>query len=146
MVVVTGGAAMNAAESGLRVHDVASNIHIGRAAVRLVLTHSLMARRSLRGSSRPGFVSRLFGAVGDAMTAPLKAFAAKWRPDVVVHEPWAAAGSALGVPSVVHDRALFDGLELTAAIGARMTASVVSPATVLRTAPAVSPGSPAVIR
>lgn len=59
-------------------------------------------------------MSRLFGTVGDAMTAPLRALAERWRPDVVVHEPLAAAGSALGVPAIVHDVSLFDGLDLTA--------------------------------
>ena len=89
----------------------------------------------MRGSGRLDFVSRMFGKVGDAMTGPLQAFARQWKPDVVLHEPLAAAGSALGVPSIVHDVSLFDGLELTAAVGARMKAEVRSPATVLRTAP-----------
>ncbi|MFD4672067.1 nucleotide disphospho-sugar-binding domain-containing protein [Lentzea sp. NPDC058450] len=137
VVVATGGEALRVADSGLPVEDVVpANVRFGPIALRIMLTHPLVAKRELRGSGRLDFVSRLFGAVGDAMTAPLRALADRWRPDVVVHEPLAAAGSALGVPSVVHDVSLFDGLELTAAVGARMKAEVRSPATVLRTAPA----------
>ncbi|MEU7479142.1 nucleotide disphospho-sugar-binding domain-containing protein [Lentzea sp. NPDC042327] len=137
VVVATGGEALKAAESGLPVEDVVpAGVHFGRIAARIVVTHPLVARRELRGSGELGFVSRLFGAVGNAMTAPLRELAARWRPDVVLHEPLAAAGSALGVPSVVQDVSLFDGLRLTAAVSARMDAETRSPATVLRTAPA----------
>ena len=137
VVVATGGEALRVGESGLRVEDVVPpSVRFGPIALRIMLTHPLVAKREMRGSGRLDFVSRLFGRVGDAMTAPLREFAGGWRPDVVVHEPLAAAGSALGVPSVVHDVSLFDGLELTAAVGARMKAEVRSPARVLRTAPA----------
>ncbi|SER92702.1 glycosyltransferase [Lentzea albida] len=136
VVVATGGEALRVGESGLRVEDVVpSSVRFGPIAVRIMLAHPLVAKREMRGSGRLDFVSRLFSRVGDAMTGPLREFAEGWRPDVVVHEPLAAAGSALGVPSVVHDVSLFDGLELTAAVGARMKAGVRSPTTVLRTAP-----------
>ncbi|GHH46642.1 glycosyl transferase [Lentzea cavernae] len=137
VVVATGGEALRVRDSGLRVEDVVpSSVRFGPIAMRIMLTHPLVARREMRGSGRLDFVSRLFGAVGDAMTAPLRVLAESWRPDVAVHEPLAAAGSALGVPSIVQDVSLFDGLELTAAVGARMKAGVRSPSTVLRTAPA----------
>ncbi|MFD4641023.1 nucleotide disphospho-sugar-binding domain-containing protein [Lentzea sp. NPDC058436] len=136
VVVATGGEALRVRDSGLRVEDVVgSKVRFGPIALRIMLRHPLVARREMRGSGRLDFVSRLFGAVGDAMTRPLRAFAESWRPDVVVHEPLAAAGSALGVPSIIHDVSLFDGLDLTAAVGARMKAAVRSPTTVLRTAP-----------
>jgi UDP-N-acetylglucosamine:LPS N-acetylglucosamine transferase len=136
VVVATGGEALRVRDSGLHVEDVVpANVRFGPIALRIVVTHPLVARRELRGSGRLDFVSRMFAAVGNAMTAPLRALAARWRPDVVVHEPLAVAGSALGVPSIVHDVSLFDGLELTRAVGDRMKAEVRSPATVLRTAP-----------
>ncbi|MEV6239847.1 nucleotide disphospho-sugar-binding domain-containing protein [Lentzea sp. NPDC051838] len=136
VVVATGGEALRVHDSGLHVEDVVpANVRFGPIALRIMVTHPLVAKREMRGSGRLDFVSRLFGTVGDAMTKPLQALASKWKPDVVVHEPLAAAGSALGVPSIVHDVSLFDGLELTAAVGARMKAEVRSPATVLRTAP-----------
>jgi UDP:flavonoid glycosyltransferase YjiC (YdhE family) len=136
VVVATGGEALRVRDSGLPVEDVVpADVRFGPIALRIMLTHPLVARREMRGSGRLDFVSRLFGTVGDAMTGPLQALAARWLPDVVVHEPLAAAGSALGVPSIVHDVSLFDGLELTSAVGARMKAEVRSPATVLRTAP-----------
>ncbi|MET9224859.1 nucleotide disphospho-sugar-binding domain-containing protein [Lentzea sp. NPDC003310] len=136
VVVATGGEALRVRESGLPVEDVVpSNVRFGPIALRIMLAHPLVAKRELRGSGRLDFVSRMFSAVGDAMTAPLQAFARTWRPDVVVHEPLAVAGSTLGVPSIVHDVSVFDGLVLTAAVGARMKAEVRSPATVLRTAP-----------
>ena len=128
VVVATGGEALRVRDSGLRVEDVVpANVRFGPIALRIMLTHPLVAKREMRGSGRLDFVSRLFGVVGNAMTAPLQAFARSWKPDVVVHEPLAAAGSALGVPSIVHDVSLFDGLELTAAVGARMKAGVRSP-------------------
>jgi UDP:flavonoid glycosyltransferase YjiC (YdhE family) len=137
VVVATGGEAVKAGESGLRVEDVVPpNVHFGRIAARVMLTHPLVARAELAGSGKLDFVSRLFGAVNDAMTGPLQTLAARWRPDVVLHEPLAAVGSALGVPSIVQDVSLFDGLELTTAVSARMKAETHAPATVLRTAPA----------
>ncbi|MET9631474.1 nucleotide disphospho-sugar-binding domain-containing protein [Lentzea sp. NPDC006480] len=136
VVVATGGEALRVRDSGLHVEDVVpANVRFGPIALRIMVTHPLVAKREMRGSGRLDFVSRLFGTVGDAMTKPLQEFARGWKPDVVVHEPLAAAGSALGVPSIVHDVSLFDGLELTKAVGARMRAEVRSPATVLRTAP-----------
>lgn len=136
VVVATGGDALRVRESGLPVEDVVPpGVRFGPIALRIMLAHPIVAKREMEGSGRLDFVSRMFAAVGNAMTEPLQALAAKWRPDVVVHEPLAVAGSALGVPSIVHDVSLFDGLELTAAVGARMKAGVRSPATVLRTAP-----------
>ncbi|MEU0881979.1 nucleotide disphospho-sugar-binding domain-containing protein [Lentzea sp. NPDC005914] len=144
VVVATGDEALRVRDSGLHVEDVVpANVRFGPIALRIMVTHPLVAKREMQGSGRLDFVSRMFGTVGDAMTEPLQALAAKWKPDVVVHEPLAAAGSALNVPSVVHDVSLFDGLELTRAVGARMKAEVRSPATVLRTSPkslAVFPG------
>ncbi|KOV84067.1 hypothetical protein ADL03_18710 [Nocardia sp. NRRL S-836] len=137
VVIATGGEAVRAGESGLPVEDVVGpDVHFGRVAARIMLTHPLVARAELRGSGRLDFVSRLFAAVNNAMTAPLQALATRWRPDVVLHEPLAAAGSTLDVPSIVQDVSLFDGLELTAAVSARMKAETHAPATVLRTAPA----------
>lgn len=136
VVVATGGEALRVRDSGLHVEDVVpAKVRFGPIALRIMVTHPFVAKREMRGSGRLDFVSRMFGAVGDAMTEPLQALAKRWKPDVVVHEPLAAAGSALGVPSIVHDVSLFDGLELTAAVGARMKAGVRSPATILRTAP-----------
>ena len=136
VVVATGGEALRVRESGLHVEDVVpSTVRFGPIALRIMVTHPLVAKRELRGSGRLDFVSRMFGTVGDAMTEPLQALARRWKPDVVVHEPLAAAGSALGVPAVIHDVSLFDGLDLTAAVGARMKAAVRSPLTILRISP-----------
>ncbi|GGU51349.1 glycosyltransferase [Lentzea flava] len=136
VVVATGGEALRVSDSGLPVEDVVpANVRFGPIALRIMVMHPLVAKREMEGSGRLDFVSRMFGTVGDAMTEPLRALAARWKPDVVVHEPLAVAGSALGVPSIVHDVSVFDGLELTRAVGARMKAEVRSPATVLRTSP-----------
>jgi UDP:flavonoid glycosyltransferase YjiC (YdhE family) len=136
VVVATGGEALRVRESGLAVEDVVpAGVRFGPIALRIMVTHPLVAKREMRGSGRLDFVSRMFGTVGDAMTGPLQALARRWRPDVVVHEPLAAAGSALGVPAIIQDVSLFDGLELTAAVGARMRAGVRPPLTILRTSP-----------
>jgi hypothetical protein len=137
VMVATGGEALRVRESGLDVEDVVpGNVRFGPIALRIMVAHPLVAKREMNGRGGLDFVSRLFARVGDAMTPGLQALAERWRPDVVVHEPLAAAGSALGVRSIVHDVSLFDGLDLTAAVGARMKAEVRSPATILRTAPA----------
>jgi hypothetical protein len=136
IVVATGGEALRVRDSGLHVEDVVpGKVRFGPIALRILVTHPVVARREMRGSGKLDFVSRMFGTVGDAMTEPLQALARRWKPDVVVHEPLAAAGSALGVPSIIQDVSLFDGLELTAAVGARMKARVRPPVTILRTAP-----------
>ncbi|HUQ58773.1 nucleotide disphospho-sugar-binding domain-containing protein [Lentzea sp.] len=136
VVVATGGEALRVRDSGLRVEDVVpSNVRFGAIALRIMLAHPVVAGREMRGSGGLDFVSRLFGTVGDAMHGPLRELAGSWKPDIVVHEPLAAAGAALGVPSIVHDVSLFDGVDLTAAVGARMKAAVRSPTTTLRTAP-----------
>src|SRR5690349_464965 len=96
VVVATGGEALRVRESGLPVEDVVpAGVRFGPIALRIMLAHPIVAKREMAGSGRLDFVSRMFGTVGDAMTEPLQALAAKWRPDVVVHEPLAAAGSAL---------------------------------------------------
>ncbi|ANZ38058.1 hypothetical protein BBK82_20335 [Lentzea guizhouensis] len=137
VVVATGGEALKAGESGLPVEDVVPpGVHFGRIAAKIMLTHPLVARAEMAGSGKLDFVSRLFSVFNNAMTEPLQALAARWRPDVVLHEPLAAAGSALDAPSVVHDVSLFDGLALTAAVSDRMKAETHAPTTVIRTAPA----------
>lgn len=136
VIIATGGEALQTRDSGLQVENVVPpNLRLPPIAIRIMLTHPRIARAELRGSGKLDFVSRFFAPINTAMTPHLQALAAEWRPEVVVHEPLATAGSALNVPSIVHDVSLFDGLQLTTAVAARMQHKTRTPATILRTAP-----------
>ncbi len=92
-----------------------------------MLRHPMIARAELAGEGGTRGVSLLFGAVNDEMADHVVALAKRWAPDVVVHEPLAAAGAlaaaTLGVPAVVHENSLFDGPELVRVTATRLTAT-----------------------
>ena len=59
VVVATGGEALRVRDSGLHVEDVVpANVRFGPIALRIMLTHPLVAKREMRGSGRLDFVSR----------------------------------------------------------------------------------------
>ncbi|MEK8105457.1 hypothetical protein NKG94_10485 [Micromonospora sp. M12] len=66
----------------------------------------------------------LFGALNDQLADPVVTLATRWRPDLVLHEPFAVAGAVaaarLGVPAVRQENALFDGRDLVRATLARL--------------------------
>ncbi|MEU3273157.1 nucleotide disphospho-sugar-binding domain-containing protein [Saccharomonospora sp. NPDC006951] len=139
VLFATGGAALSVADAGLDTADVGSQVRLGRAALGVTLRHPLLAKVEAAGAADLGFVSRLFGAANTRMLADVLAVTARWKPDVIVHEPLATsaaiAAERYGIPAVVHDTSLFDGAALTEATALRMGSTVPAPSTVLRTAP-----------
>ncbi|MFC0505781.1 nucleotide disphospho-sugar-binding domain-containing protein [Micromonospora costi] len=128
VLVATGGEAMSVAGSGLAVRDVAPGFDFGRIARGLLLRHPLVARAELAGTAGTRGAGLLFGALNDRLADPVVALAADWRPDLVLHEPFAVAGAVaaarLGVPAVRQENALFDGRELVRATTARMAGTL----------------------
>lgn len=139
VVVATGGDALKVHESGLDVETVIPDIHMGRLALRTVLTHPFAAKSELDGTGDLRFVSHLFSAVGNRMIKALSRLVTRWSPDMIVHEPLATAAAVIaerhGIPAVVHDISLFDGVQLTTAVAARMREPIAKPHAVLRTSP-----------
>lgn len=89
------------------------------------LLHPLRARRAAKGEERePDFVGVLFAALAARMAAGVQALADKWRPQLVVQEPLAAAGALAaarhGVPLVLLNMTLFDAEKLLAVTVARL--------------------------
>ena len=109
---------------GLPAHDLAPGFRLDRAALRVLATHPLVARRELQGTAGTRGVGLLFGAVNAGLLGPVEELVARWRPDVVVHEPLACAAAVAAarhdVPAVLQDNTLVDGVLLvTATVTAR---------------------------
>ncbi|PWU47852.1 glycosyltransferase [Micromonospora sp. S4605] len=124
VLVATAADGLDVARSGLPVRDVAPGFDFGRIARGMLLRHPLVARAELAGRAGTRGAGLLFGAVNDQLTDGVIALAEQWKPDLVVHEPFAVAGAVaaarLGVPAVRHENALFDGRELIRATVARL--------------------------
>ncbi|MET7402844.1 nucleotide disphospho-sugar-binding domain-containing protein [Dactylosporangium sp. NPDC005572] len=118
VLVATGGDAVKVAGSGLPVEDVAPGFAMGRVALPVMLRHPLIARAELAGRAGTRGVRLLFGAVHDRIAGPVTALAERWRPDLVVHEPLAPAGTLAarrtGARAVLHENTLFDARTLHA--------------------------------
>ena len=120
VVVATGGDGVSAmSTSGLHVQDVAPGIRITALFATRALLHPLKARRAAEGEERePDLVGVLFGAVAARTVGRVLALADEWQPDLVVHEPFAVAGSLAaarhGVPAVLLNMTLFDAEKLFA--------------------------------
>src|SRR6185503_16626789 len=61
-----------------------------RRARRVLATYPVVVRRELQGTAGTRGVGLLFGAVNAGLLGPVEELVARWRPDVVVHEPPAA--------------------------------------------------------
>ena len=125
VVVATAADALAPARAaGLDVRDVAPGFDVRRVFLPTALRHPVLAVRSARGDPGTVLVGHLFAPVADRMADRLVVLADEWRPDLVVHEPLAAAGSLVaarrGVPVVLVDMALFDARELRESALARL--------------------------
>lgn len=148
VVLATGGEGVGAAgPSGLPVRDVAPGFRTGPLFARIMLTHPRIARREMAGRGGTEGVGLLFAAVAERMAEDLVHLVDEWRPEIVVHEPLAAAASVAaarrGLPVVLVDLSLYDPEELLAATATRLATvsrrygvdAFPVPAEVLRTAP-----------
>ncbi|MBM7495332.1 UDP:flavonoid glycosyltransferase YjiC (YdhE family) [Micromonospora luteifusca] len=124
VLLAAGDSGLAAAEAGLPVRDIAPGFDFGRIARRVFPRHPFIARAEMAGTADTRGAGLLFGALNDQLTDPVVALATEWRPDLVLHEPFAVAGAVaaarLGVPAVRQENSLFDGRKLVAATTARL--------------------------
>ncbi len=147
VLLATAGQSLGLEDAGLPVEELPGWRGMTRAGLPLMLRPRLL-RRELRGSTDTRGVGLLWGTVNARMAAGAVAAAERFGPDLVLHEPLGTAGAVaaavVGVPAVLHENALYDGVALAAA-----TAEYLGPvlrrhglqalpesAAVLRTAPA----------
>ncbi|WP_410809061.1 nucleotide disphospho-sugar-binding domain-containing protein [Micromonospora sp. 067-2] len=128
VLLASGGDGVAVAAAGLPVQDVAPGFDFGRIALRVFPRHPLIARAELAGTADTRGAGLLFGALNDTLTDPVVELATEWRPDLVLHEPFAVAGAVaaarLGVPAVRQENSLFDGRDLVRATTARLGAAL----------------------
>jgi UDP:flavonoid glycosyltransferase YjiC (YdhE family) len=142
VLVATGPEGMDAARSsGLDARDVAPGLRVLPSFTRTAVRHPVLAARAADGRDRgTRFVGILLGGLGRRMVGGLSALADEWRPDLVVQEPLAGAGGAVaasrGVPVVVVNVTLFDGLALfTSTVEGLGAGDVPPPADILNLVP-----------
>lgn len=140
VLVATGGAAATAVRTQLPVVEVAPPIDYVRSVVRGLGAHPLLAVRSARGMADAPGGARVFAVTNRPMLAPLLAAAREFRPELIVHEPFASVAAIvaerLGVPAILHNIALDDGIVIRRELLRLLTdADVPAPAQTLSIAP-----------
>ncbi|WP_067895006.1 glycosyltransferase [Nocardia vaccinii] len=113
VLVASGGAAVAAVTGDIDAVDIAPSIGNVRAVVRGLGPHPVLAARSVAGRADPRGGAHVFAVTNKPMIAPLTRTAERFQPDLVVHEPFAAAAAIaaarIGVPAVLHNIALDNG-------------------------------------
>ncbi|MFI6958162.1 glycosyltransferase [Nocardia sp. NPDC050408] len=113
VLVATGGDAATAVSSDVPVVDVAPRIGHIRAVAQGLGLHPVLALRSAAGMADARGGAHVFAVTNKPMIDKLIRVAARFAPDIVVHEPFASAAAIaaahLGVPTVLHNIALDDG-------------------------------------
>ncbi|MFF0380114.1 glycosyltransferase [Actinoplanes missouriensis] len=99
----------------LPTHDIAPGFRFGPVAAGAMLRHPLRIRAELSGTAGTEMVGALFGAVNRRLLPGLRTLVREWRPDLIIHEPLAAAAATLGVPTVLHENSLYAGPPLVTA-------------------------------
>jgi UDP:flavonoid glycosyltransferase YjiC (YdhE family) len=142
VVVGTSGNGLTACPPELAPTDVAPGLRLGPLFLRTIARHPRLARAEMAGRAGTRAVGLLFGAVGERMADGVAALAARFAPDLVVHEPLAPAGADAAarqrVPAVLAEGNLFDAGQLLAATLAHYRPArkgFPPPAEVLTTAP-----------
>lgn len=111
--IATGGDAVVAGGSGIPVRAVWPTVPMPVAIVRGLMSHPRAAVRSGRGVADAEGAGRVFAHVNRPAVEAVVRTAESFAPDLVVHEPFAAAGAVaaarLGIPSVLHNIAFDDG-------------------------------------
>ncbi|MFI5783036.1 glycosyltransferase [Nocardia sp. NPDC051570] len=124
VLVATGGDAVTARDSGVAVENVWPPFGLTRAVVRALALHPRAALNAASGMADAAGAGRVFAATNKPMLEPLTRLADRFEPDIIVHEPFAAAaavaGVRLGVPSVLHNVAFDNGEHITAEILLRL--------------------------
>lgn len=111
-------------------------------AMRGLAAHPREARRGAAGAADPDAAGLVFAVVNRPMVEPLVSACVRLRPDLVVHDPYAAAAAVaadrLGLPAIVHNVALNDGAVLLDRILRRLAPDLAArhvPAATLSMAP-----------
>ncbi|WP_040689176.1 glycosyltransferase [Nocardia vinacea] len=113
VAIATGGDAVVAGKAGIPVRDVWPRVPMLPAIARALAFHPRAAVRSGLGVADADGAGRVFAHINrpavEAVAQATKSFA----PDLVVHEPFAAAGTVAaaryGIPSVLHNIAFDNG-------------------------------------
>ena len=103
VVVGTGGEGTRACPAGLTAVDAAPGFRMGPRVARRLLLRPRLMRAELAGRGGTRAVGLLFAVVAERMAEGVLAVADRLTPDLVVHEPLAAAG-ALRPPAGVLPR------------------------------------------
>jgi hypothetical protein len=107
---------------GLRTADIGGAFSLARSAIRVALRHPGIARAEMRGAAGTAMAGELFGRANLALVRPLRALAARERPDLIVYESLAEAGAIvagdLSIPSVLQENTLWPATELFRAVTA----------------------------
>ncbi|WP_067669936.1 glycosyltransferase [Nocardia miyunensis] len=113
VLVASGAAAVAAVTGDIDAVDIAPSIGNVRSVVRGLGLHPVLAARSATGRADARGGAHVFAVTNRPMIAPLTRTAERFHPDLVVHEPFAAAAAIvaarIGVPAVLHNIALDDG-------------------------------------
>ncbi|MGO1054933.1 glycosyltransferase [Crossiella sp. CA198] len=125
VLLATAGEAMAVADQAdLPVRDLAPGFKFEPIVRRTLLWHPLIAKAEIAGKSGTRGAALLFGHVNEEIADGAVALARSWKPDLILHEPLAIAGAlaaaVAGVPAVLVENSLFDGLELLAATRERL--------------------------
>ncbi|WP_227981936.1 glycosyltransferase [Nocardia spumae] len=116
VMIATGGDAMVARKSGIPVREVWPRMSMPPIVVRALLLHPAAALRSGRGMADADGAGRVFAGINRTAVEQVVEATRAFAPDLVVHEPFAAAGAVAaarcGIPSVLHNIAFDNGAEV----------------------------------
>lgn len=117
VLLAAGGDARDG--GGLPLRDIAGRLNLVAVSLRETVRHPKLSRKEFSGRGGTQVVGLLFGAINAVLTDDAVALVEEFRPDLVIHEPLAAAGALAaakhGVPAVLQENNLWDGPELLAA-------------------------------
>jgi UDP:flavonoid glycosyltransferase YjiC (YdhE family) len=150
VVVGTTEDALRACPPDLTAVDVAPALRLMPLMVRFALAHPRLAWEANAGRDDPRALGLLWAPVNERMAGGVMDLADRLAPDLVLHEPFAAAAAEAAtrrrVPSVVVEHSLFDAGEQVAALSAAYQKAVDPPAALITTSPrslvAARPGLP----
>jgi UDP:flavonoid glycosyltransferase YjiC (YdhE family) len=140
VTVATAGAAMAACPAELGSCDVAPGLRVFPLMLQFGLRHPRLARSEAKGEGNLDAVGHLWAPVNRRMAEGVAAAAERVRPDLVLHEPFAATGAEVAarreIPSVVVENSLFDAArQLSSAVAAYGCGPLPPPTEILSTAP-----------
>jgi UDP:flavonoid glycosyltransferase YjiC (YdhE family) len=147
LLVATAGEALQVADSGLPVADVARGFHLRRIQRRVALRNPMLLRAERTGHAGHLGMTTLFGEINDELADGVVTLADEWRPDLVLHDGLAPVGALVAarrhVPAVLCDPTFYDGQHLSFATtghlsyacGRHSVSAPAAPSAVIRLAP-----------